>query len=117
MPNEQKALLEAARSASAATNVLQNHSKPDNPTWRYRGRYYGVGSGQGLREAANISAEYNLLGYMYNETGYKANVNCIRNTSAALALNKASQVENADVLYIQGRLPKSQNDEYYPVIN
>lgn len=117
VPNQQRALLEPARSVSTGMSVLQNHSKPENPTWAYRGRSYGVGSAQGLREVMNIPAEYNLLGYTYKETGYEANVSCIRNASAALRFLNYTQAGNVDVLYFEGSLPNSRKVEFYPVLN
>ncbi|KAI4676901.1 hypothetical protein J4E81_011050 [Alternaria sp. BMP 2799] len=117
VPNQQKALLEAARTASSSLNVLRNNPKPDSPTWTYQGRSYGVGSAQGLHEVSNVPAEYNLLGYTYRETGHDANVRCIRNASADLRLTYDDSVNDVHVWYIEGKLPNSQANGNYPVID
>ncbi|KAI4931792.1 hypothetical protein J4E85_004389 [Alternaria conjuncta] len=117
VPNQQRALLEAARSANTGTRAIQNSSKPDNSMWTYHGRSYGVGSTQGLREVAQVPVEYGLLGYTYNETGYEASVDCIRNASANLTFTLTDNVANVDIWHVEGKLPNSLVSEFYPVMN
>ncbi|KAH6851463.1 hypothetical protein BKA58DRAFT_425008 [Alternaria rosae] len=117
VPNQQKALLEATRTASSSLNALRNNTKPDSQTWTYQGRSYGLGSAQGLREVVNVPADYNLLGYTYNETGYDASVRCMHNASADLRLTYDDSVNDVHVWYIEGKLPNSQANGNYPVID
>jgi hypothetical protein len=117
VPNQQKALLESARSATAGRGAVQNYSKPDNPTWTYHGRSYGVGSAQGLREVEHVPEEYRLLGYTYNETGYEPNVACMRNASANLTVVRGGTVANVDIWNVEGQLPNSLTSEFYPVMS
>jgi len=117
VPNQQKALLEAIRTASGSLNAPRNNSKPDSPVWTYQDRSYGVGSSQGLQGVVNVPEDYNLLGYTYKETGYDASVRCTRNASADLRLTYDDSVNDVHVWYIEGKLPNSKANGNYPVID
>lgn len=56
----------------------RNHSKLDNPNWEYIGRSFGVGSSVG--QSDDHIADDRVLNYNYTESGYSANVTCIKNS-------------------------------------
>lgn len=117
VPNYQAQLLESARDASAGGGVtIRNHSKPDSPTWTYRGRSYGVCAAQGLESLQGAPGDHDLLSYTYNETGYRTKVACEINATAALNFTERAQVENAAIWNVMGSLPNSISSESYPVM-
>ncbi|KAG6356909.1 hypothetical protein INS49_014784 [Diaporthe citri] len=117
VPNYRAQLLESAREASAGGSITsRNHSKPENPAWTYRGRSYGIGAGQGLTPVQGVPADYSLLSFTYNETGYQTSVTCEFNTSAALNFTFSSSVDNVKIWEVEGNLPNSIAGEFYPVM-
>lgn len=117
VPNYQAQLLESARDASAGGGVtMRNHSKPDSPAWTYRGRSYGVGNAQGLALLQGLPADYDLLSYTYNETGYQTTVACALNDTAALKFTRQGYWHNMNIWKVGGTLPNSKSNESYPVV-
>ncbi|KAI7778763.1 hypothetical protein LA080_001830 [Diaporthe eres] len=117
VPNYRAQLLESAHEASAGgSTTSRNHSKPDNPAWTYRGRSYGIGAAQGLTPVQGVPADYSLLSFTYNETGYHTSVTCEFNTSASLNFTFSRNVDNVDIWEVEGNLPNSIAGEFYPVM-
>lgn len=117
VPNYQAQLLESAREASTGGSTgSRNHSKPDSPTWTYFGRSYGIGAAQGLAPAQAVPTDYSLLSFTYNETGYQTSVTCELNTSTSLSFAFSRNVDNVDIWEVEGTLPNSIADEFYPVM-
>lgn len=117
VPNYQAQLLESAREASAGgSTTSRNHSKPDSPTWTYRGRSYGIGAAQGLTPVQGVPVDYSLLSFTYNETGYEASVTCEFSNSSSLRFKFSSNVDYVDIWEVEGYLPNSIAHEFYPVM-
>lgn len=117
VPNYQAQLLSSVRDASIGGKMgLRNHSKVDTPSWLYPGRSYGVGSTPGLLPPQDIPPTYNLLQYSYNETGYTADVECVRNSSSALHFQRRERIDNVDIWEIEGTLTNSIQYEIFPVM-
>ena len=94
----QNLIISSANLASTLNGEPRLHSKNDNPSWSYIGRSYGAGSSLGLTEITdyidrsygpgsslgltelteltNHTSHGEVLGYIYNETGYMAQSNC-----------------------------------------
>lgn len=117
VPNYRAQLLESASEASAGGSLTsRNHSKPENPAWTYRGRSYGIGAAQGLTSVQSVPADYSLLSFTYNETGYQTSVTCELNNSASLNFTFSRNVDNVDIWEVEGNLPNSIAGEFYPVM-
>jgi hypothetical protein len=117
VPNFRAQLLASAGDASTGGEAgPRNHSKLDTPSWLYQGRSYGVGSAPGLLPLVDIPSNYKVLEYVYNETGYLASVDCIRNSSSALHFEFSKSVDNVDIWEIKGTLPNSISSELSPVM-
>ena len=84
VPTLQGPLLLSASSASTMADEPRNHSKLDSPTWQFIGRSYGVGSSAG--HASDDINDNRVLSYVYSETGYMANVMCMRNSTSDFRL-------------------------------
>ncbi|KAL2037397.1 hypothetical protein N7G274_009882 [Stereocaulon virgatum] len=80
VPTLQGPLLLSASSATTWDGGPRNHSKLDNPNWEYIGRSFGVGSSVGQLD--DHMAYQRVLHYNYTETGYSANVRCIKNITS-----------------------------------
>lgn len=117
VPSYQAQLLSSVRDASiGGERGPRNHSKLDTPSWLYQGRSYGVGSTPGLLPPQDIPPSYNLLQYSYIETGYAADVECVRNSSPALHFERREHIDNVDIWAIEGTLPNSIQYEFFPVM-
>ncbi|RGP65920.1 hypothetical protein FLONG3_9052 [Fusarium longipes] len=102
-------LLASAASASPIHNSTRNHEKLDQTGYSYVGRSYGVGSSPGLGEV-HYQTGRGLLGWQYQEVGYRAKVNCIYNASTDFTLSRTPWARNNDVLWsAKGELPDSDD--------
>ncbi|RBR23989.1 uncharacterized protein FIESC28_03299 [Fusarium coffeatum] len=78
-------LLASAASASPIHNSTRNHEKLDRTGYNYVGRSYGIGSSPGLGEV-HFEAGRDILGWQYQEVGYRSTVSCTYNTSTNFTL-------------------------------
>ncbi len=76
-------LLNAASEASSLNGNASVLGKLDKTGYNYIDRGYGVGASVGLADTAFIS---NAVGYTFYESGLKANVSCIYNSSLDLTI-------------------------------
>lgn len=83
----QGALLSTASTATTVDGNPRQHAKFDNTGLVYNGRSYGVGSSSGLFEDG-IWNDPHVAGYGYWENGYKAEVDCMYNSSTAFLLRE-----------------------------
>ena len=92
----------------------RNHSKLDNPNWEYIGRSFGVGSSVGQSE--DHIADDRVLNYNYTESGYSANVTCIKNSTSDFHFRLKHYVaRNISVSEHQkARYPGSQFNDSFP---
>lgn len=95
---------------NTATDVgyNQTHAKHDRSRYSYSGRSYGVASSVGLTGA--ILNESNLQSYYYSEVGYKAQVQCMVNSTSAwhIFLRRSLHISGVPNAYIAlGSLPNS----------
>ncbi|UZP42787.1 hypothetical protein NXS19_010603 [Fusarium pseudograminearum] len=98
-------LLASAASASPIHNSTRNHEKLDQTGYSYVGRSYGVGSSPGLGEV-HFQTGHSVLGWQYQEVGYRAKVNCIYNASSDFKLYQ----EDAVIRWAaHGELPDSDD--------
>ena len=77
VPTLQGLLLLSASSATTLDGGPRNHSKLDNPNWEFVGRSFGAGSPVGKSD--DLMVDDRVLYYSYAESGYLANVSCIKN--------------------------------------
>ena len=80
VPTLQGLLLLSASSATTLDGGPRNHSKLDNSNWEFIGRSFGAGSSVG--KADEHIAGDRILYYNYTESGYVANVSCIKNSTS-----------------------------------
>lgn len=80
VPSLQGLLLLSASSATTLDGGPRNHSKLDNPNWEFIGRSFGAGSSVGKSDER--IADNRVLYYNYTESGYVANVSCIKNSTS-----------------------------------
>ena len=80
VPTLQGLLLLSASSATTLDGGPRNHSKLDNPNWEFIGRSFGAGSSVGKSDEHIVDDR--VLYYNYTESGYVANVSCIKNTTS-----------------------------------
>ena len=109
----QDLILNAAASATSRDGTAQNHSKIDNSRYSYTGRSYGVGASVGLVDDLLNSSK--VLSYSYIETGYRAQVSCIMNTTSNWTISDYafSDTGFAPNIYIAGgTLPNGVSDDY-----
>ena len=79
IPYYQNSLINTAQDATALGGTPRNHSKPDNPTWTYQGRSFGVGSSVGFDSfSSEPPKDFQLSRYSFEETGYNASATCDR---------------------------------------
>ncbi|WXC67011.1 hypothetical protein SNK03_012783 [Fusarium graminearum] len=102
-------LLASAASASPIHNSTRNHEKLDQTGYSYIGRSYGVGSSPGLGEV-HFQTGRSVLGWQYQEVGYRAKVNCIYNASSDF---KLYQEDSSMRWAAQGELPDSDDGYEY----
>lgn len=91
VPTLQGLLLLSASSATTLDGGLRNHSKLDNPNWEYIGRSFGAGSSTGKPDERIVDDR--LLYYNYIESGYLADVLCIKNSTSNLHLRLEQSVQ------------------------
>ena len=80
VPTLQGLLLLSASSATTLDGGPRNHSKLDNSNWEFFGRSFGAGSSVGKSDER--IADDRVLYYNYTESGYVANVSCIKNSTS-----------------------------------
>ena len=80
VPTLQGLLLLSASSATTLDGGPRNHSKLDNPNWEFVGRPFGAGSSVGKSD--DLMVDDRVLYYNYAESGYVANVSCIKNSTS-----------------------------------
>ena len=80
VPTLQGLLLLSASSATTLDGGLRNHSKLDNPNLEYVGRSFGAGSSVGKPNERMVDDR--VLYYNYRESGYLADVSCIKNSTS-----------------------------------
>ena len=80
VPTLQGLLLLSASSSTTLDGGPRNHSKLDNPNWEFIGHSFGVGSLVG--QSDDRIADDRVLYYNYTESGYFANVSCIKNSTS-----------------------------------
>ena len=89
VPALQPLLLLSARTATTMDGSPRLHAKLDNSGWTYIDRSYGVGSSVALA-SPQPSTNGSVNGtekYHYLEDGYLSNVNCIKNSTSAFAID------------------------------
>ncbi|KAK1917548.1 hypothetical protein P3342_000261 [Pyrenophora teres f. teres] len=83
-----------AAAAEASSGIEPHiHRKPDNTQFSYLGRSYGVGAAVGLMDQSITSNPY-AAGYIYEETGYMANVTCSYNRTSDFSLSEGPEYSN-----------------------
>ena len=92
VPTLQGLLLLSASSATTLDGGPRNHSKLDNPNWEYVGRSFGAGSAVGKSDERIVDDR--VLYYNYTESGYLADVSCIKNSTSNLHLRLEQSVQN-----------------------
>ena len=80
VPTLQGLLLLSASSATTLDGGPRNHSKLDNSNWEFIGRSFGAGSSVGKSDERIVDDR--VLYYNYTESGYVANVSCIKNITS-----------------------------------
>lgn len=100
---------------------IWEHTKPDNSSYSYIGRSYGVGSAAGIVQPF-ISVDKGIPdGVNYTELGYVTSVNCFRNSSSAFQLARQQSATSSSFTSFQadGRLPNSNQNvsSYFIVAN
>lgn len=80
VPTLQGLLLLSVSSSTTLDGGPRNHSKLDNPNWGFIGRSFGVGSSVG--QSDDHIADDRVLYYSYTESGYCANVSCIKKSTS-----------------------------------
>lgn len=104
-------LLASASSATTIDGSPRVHQKMDRSKLTYIGRSYGIGSSAGLADEDILSNKL-AIGYAFQEVGYKADTNCIYNTSSEFSLSPTG----VDLVYAaSGPLPDSDNGPEYSV--
>ncbi|KAM0803359.1 hypothetical protein BDR22DRAFT_801662 [Usnea florida] len=105
-------------------NSPRLHAKFDNSDWTYIDRSYGVGSSVALASPqSSTSASVNSTEkYHYLEDGYLSNVNCIKNSTSAFAIDLEETSVGADPISVysaSGTLPNEPPGvfEYYPIVS
>ncbi|KAK7036333.1 hypothetical protein R3P38DRAFT_3184115 [Favolaschia claudopus] len=100
-------------SGAAGMGSPQVHAKIDNSQLSYTGRSYGVGASAGLDTFVLPKGDFAPLNYVYEETGYLTQVNCLKNETTGWGLhfwaNRSSTVFPDEYLAC-GVLP---NSPYY----
>ncbi len=91
VPTLQGLLLLSASSATTLDGGPRNHSKLDNPNWEFVGRSFGAGSAVGISEERIVDDR--VLYYNYTESGYVADVSCIKNSSSNFRFRLEQSVE------------------------
>ena len=117
VPTLQGLLLLSASSSTTWDGGPRNHSKLDNPSWEYIGRSFGVGSSVGQSE--DHIADDRVLYYNYTESGYSANVTCIKNSTSDFHFRlKEYAAQNISVSeYQKTRYPGLQFNDSFPNIS
>ena len=80
VPTLQGLLLLSASSATTLDGGPRNHSKLDNSNMEFVGRSFGAGSSVGISDER--IGDDRVLYYNYTESGYVANVSCIKNRTS-----------------------------------
>ncbi|KAH0531303.1 hypothetical protein TsFJ059_000156 [Trichoderma semiorbis] len=102
-------LLASASSATTIDGSPRVHQKMDRSKLTYIGRSYGIGSSAGLTDE-DILSDKLAIGYAFQEVGYKADTNCVYNTSSEFSLSPTV----VDLVYAaSGPLPDSDNGPEY----
>lgn len=110
----------SASTGTSITDSPRNHSRLDNSKWSYMGRSYGVGSSIGLT-VDSYDSQSSLSSINFTESGYNAQVKCIRNSSSDIFINYEGPFGDNTTLYysLQGYLPNEPkaelSGEWYPV--
>lgn len=91
VPTLQGLLLLSASSATTLDGGPRNHSKLDNSNLEFRGRSFGAGSSVGITD--ELTADDRVLYYNYTESGYVANVSCIKNRTSDFRFRLEKSVE------------------------
>ena len=100
VPTLQGLLLLSASSATTLDGGPRNHSKLDNSNLEFRGRSFGAGSSVGISD--ELTADDRVLYYNYTESGYIANVSCIKNSTSNFRFRLEKSVDkNISVLEYQ----------------
>lgn len=108
----QGSLLATAASATIVDGSPRQHSKLDNSHYTYHGRSFGIGASVGLQnEIINGSQSRNTpTSYTYSETGLRADVQCVFNSSAQFILGDS--YPNYPMIFpAMGFLPNSGETE------
>ncbi len=90
VPTLQGLLLLSASSATTLDGGPRNHSKLDNSNWEFIGRSFGAGSSVGKSDERIVDDR--VLYYNYTESGYVANVTCIKNSTSDFRFRLARSV-------------------------
>lgn len=85
-------ILNLAASASSRDNSTRKHDKIDDSQISYMGRSFGVGSSVGLVDGLLNSSS--TLSYNNTETGYRAKVECIMNSTSLWNLRTVETAED-----------------------
>ncbi|ETS86574.1 hypothetical protein PFICI_00402 [Pestalotiopsis fici W106-1] len=108
-------LMNSLATATTVDGSARVHSKLDNTGFSYIGRSHGVGAPIGLVDDA-LSITPHATGYTYIESGYKAHVDCIYNSSADFSLqcqDSSYYVVCAAKGYLPNSLPGQQESLDY----
>ena len=92
VPTLQGLLLLSASSATTLDGGPRSHSKLDNPNWEFVGRSFGAGSAVGISKERIVDDQ--VLHYNYTESGYVANVSCMKNSSSNFRFRLERSIEN-----------------------
>ncbi|KAI9744034.1 MAG: hypothetical protein M1835_002827, partial [Candelina submexicana] len=107
-------ILNQAASASSRNGSIPRHAKIDNSQYVYEGRSFGVGSSVGLVDGSISSSP--ILGYSYTETGYDAQVHCVRNDSMDWSISdvRVAPKDNSlpNIYLVTGFLPNGARNGY-----
>lgn len=109
-------LLNTAAAAVATNSTTNKHSKNDLTQYTYLNRSYGVGAAAGLTILPGI--DKHVQSYNYTEIGYKASVNCIKNSSTLWGwylINDNDGTAYPNVYLANGTLPGGALDYYAQV--
>ncbi len=118
IPYHQNSLINAAQDATALGGTPRNHSKPDNPTWTYQGRSFGVGSSIGFPSSiSETPKDFQLNEYSFEETGYNASVTCDRVSPSDDKLHLKYKLNQAEVgiFRLTGNVGNTTGKAYSPV--
>ena len=102
-------LVASAASATTVDGGVRQHPKIDNTRYTYNGRSYGVGASAGLADN-RITDTPLALSYMFQESGLRADVECIYNSSTEFVITSDAET---DIFPVVGFLPDSGGNQEY----